>query len=153
MPSLTNEKLLRHARSLATTWALDDAWDLVLKKSPGFGASIALHALAHVLKNWLGGRGFFCCGASKGSTLDGVFVYFLLGRYTGIKLASIVQEPFSSDSFGKPIFSTRSGPPQAFKLTTGSLSTPRVSCVPIARRWGEFHRKSWPLWGGCALLT
>jgi hypothetical protein len=35
---------------------LEDAWDDVLRISPGFGASIALHGLADILKNWLGGR-------------------------------------------------------------------------------------------------
>eukprot|EP00435_Cladocopium_sp_Y103_P038095 s938_g10.t1 len=55
VPSLTHAKVLRHGRSVATTWALEDAWEDILRISPGFGASIALHALADILKNWLGG--------------------------------------------------------------------------------------------------
>jgi len=56
VPSLTHANVLRHARSIATSWTLEDAWDDVLRISPGFGASIALHGLADILKNWLGGR-------------------------------------------------------------------------------------------------
>jgi len=55
VPSLVNERILQYALVLAVDWADEDHWDKVMMASPGFGASICLHALAQILRKWMEG--------------------------------------------------------------------------------------------------